>query len=151
MFSRRRTPEAAMAERRTERTDWTPPGGGGLEYNDYRAAFAGPDFRIGAEPESSPWAGGPRGAAGGRGPYAGRGPGGWRPSDARLRERICEQLMEDDLLDARDIVVEAKDGVVTLRGEVSRPSDVRRAEALARQAAAATEVRNALSATGRAS
>jgi hypothetical protein len=130
---------------------WGQGYGGTLAYNDYRAGVGGLGFGAGGGAESRPWTGGPRGAGftGARGPHVGRGPGGWRASDARLRERVCERLMEDDLLDARDIAVEAQDGVVTLRGEVGQPGDVRRAEDLARATAPGAEVRNALTAPGR--
>lgn len=78
------------------------------------------------------------------GPYAGRGPKGWSRSDARIREEVCERLMEDRLLDARGVDVAVDDGVVTLTGEVPGASDRPHAEMLARQAPGVREVRNEL-------
>ena len=77
-------------------------------------------------------------------PNPGLGPGGWRRSDARLRDRICEQLMEDKILDARGIEVRVEEGLVTLTGLVAHASDVRLAEMLTREAAPTAEVRNQL-------
>lgn len=80
----------------------------------------------------------------GRGPYAGRGPKGWRRSDERLREEVCERLSENRLLDARGIEVEVDDGAVTLRGAVPGASDPRLAEMLVRDTAGVREVVNEL-------
>jgi hypothetical protein len=51
-------------------------------------------------------------------PMFGRGkaPRGYQRSDERLREMICERLMEDGKLDASDVEVDVKDGRVTLDG-----------------------------------
>jgi hypothetical protein len=55
----------------------------------------------------------------GHGPsFAGRGPKGWRRSDQRIREDVCEALSMHPALDASDIEIEVHDGVVTLRGTV---------------------------------
>lgn len=80
----------------------------------------------------------------GRGPYAGRGPKGWRRSDERLREAVCERLSDNRLLDARGIEVEVHDGAVTLRGAVPGASDPRLAEMLVRETAGVREVVNEL-------
>ena len=73
-----------------------------------------------------------------------REPGGYRHSDATIREQICRQLVQDDGLDDSGIVVEVKDGEVTMGGTVRRCADMQRAE----QHACATEgvrlVRNGL-------
>lgn len=48
-----------------------------------------------------------------------RGPKGYRRSDERLHEDICEQLMRrGDDIDASEVTVEVKEGVVTLQGAV---------------------------------
>lgn len=53
-----------------------------------------------------------------RGNHRGHGPKGYSRTDERLREAICERLMEDPDIDAREITVQVKDGVVTLEGRV---------------------------------
>ncbi|MDB5444856.1 MAG: transport-associated periplasmic or secreted lipoprotein [Phenylobacterium sp.] len=78
------------------------------------------------------------------GASAGLGPDGWRRTDERLRETICEQLWADRILDAHAIKVGVEEGVVTLVGEVRHASDVRLAEILTREAAPGAEVRNQL-------
>jgi hypothetical protein len=48
----------------------------------------------------------------------GKPPRGYRRSDERLREMICERLMEDGNVDASDVEIEVKDGRVKLDGSV---------------------------------
>jgi hypothetical protein len=79
----------------------------------------------------------------GQGPYAGRGPMRTR-SDAVLHEAVSERLAQDRLLDARGIIVEIEDGVVSLEGQVRTPSDRRLADLLAIQVDGVTQVRNHL-------
>ncbi len=73
-----------------------------------------------------------------------REPGGYRRSDDAIRAQVCRRLAQDDGLDASGIVVEVKDGEVTISGTVRRCADMQRAE----QHACATEgvrlVRNGL-------
>jgi hypothetical protein len=51
-----------------------------------------------------------------RGQFRGRGPKGYRRSDDRIREDVCERLTRDDRVDASNIEVTVKDGAVTLSG-----------------------------------
>lgn len=54
-----------------------------------------------------------------RGPnYRGRGPKGYQRSDERLKEVICEQLTEAPDVDASDVTIRCKDGIVTLEGSI---------------------------------
>lgn len=76
--------------------------------------------------------------------HAGKGPRGWTPSDSRLIEEVSERLMEDRLLDAREVEVSADAGVITLDGEVPGASDAMHAEMLARSTPGVTAVRNLL-------
>ena len=48
----------------------------------------------------------------------GKAPRGYQRSDERLREMICERLMEDGSLDASEVEVEVTSGRVTLNGTV---------------------------------
>jgi hypothetical protein len=50
--------------------------------------------------------------------YRGKGPKGYRPSDERLRERICERLTDDPFIDATDLEVSVANGEVTVTGAV---------------------------------
>lgn len=49
----------------------------------------------------------------------GRGPRGYKRSDERIKEIICEHLTEHPYIDASDIEVEVIDGEVRLTGSVS--------------------------------
>jgi hypothetical protein len=50
--------------------------------------------------------------------HRGKGPKGYRPSDERLREKICERLTDDPFIDASDIEVSVANGEATLSGTV---------------------------------
>lgn len=52
------------------------------------------------------------------GPYRGRGPKGYQRSNERLKEDICERLTDAPDVDASDISIQCKDGIVTLEGSV---------------------------------
>lgn len=79
-----------------------------------------------------------------QGPHAGRGPKEWRRSDAVLHEAVSERLAQDRLLDARGIIVEVEDGVVSLEGQVRTPSDRRLADLLAHDVGGVDRVLNHL-------
>lgn len=50
--------------------------------------------------------------------HRGKGPKGYRPSDERLRERVCERLTDDPFVDATDIEISVANGEITLSGTV---------------------------------
>ena len=62
------------------------------------------------------------------GPHAGKGPKGYRRSDDRLKEDICEVLHAHTEIDATEIEVEVKEGLVTLSGTVDSRQTKRRVE-----------------------
>lgn len=68
------------------------------------------------------------GSVGGGMNHSGRGPKGYRRSDERIEEEVNERLKSDYELDASDIEVAVKDGVVTLSGTVSDRRSKRMAE-----------------------
>jgi osmotically-inducible protein OsmY len=76
--------------------------------------------------------------------FRGRGPKGYRRSDERIRESVCEHLTEDPHLDASDIDVQVTDGEVTLTGFVHNRRAKRYAEDLAEASSGAAEVHNRL-------
>jgi osmotically-inducible protein OsmY len=51
--------------------------------------------------------------------HRGRGPKGYRPSDERLTEIICERLTEDRFIDASEVTVRVDQGEVILEGRVA--------------------------------
>ena len=51
--------------------------------------------------------------------HRGKGPKGYRPSDERLRERICDRLTDDPYIDATDVDVSVANCEVTLSGTVA--------------------------------
>jgi osmotically-inducible protein OsmY len=93
---------------------------------------------------------GDRGDAGRESPglHRGRGPKGYKRSDERIHEDVCERLTEDPMIDASNVEVEVKNGEVTLSGTVSSRGLKRRAEDLTELASGVTHVQNNLRVEG---
>jgi osmotically-inducible protein OsmY len=79
------------------------------------------------------------------GGFRGRGPKGYRRSDERIREDVCELLTADSRVDASNIEVRAENGEVTLSGTVRAREDKRLAEDLAETVTGVRDVHNRLS------
>lgn len=88
--------------------------------------------------------GGPSGPS-----FAGRGPKGYRRSDERIREDVCEALTMHPAVDASDLDVAVQDNVVTLRGTVHDRRSKRLAEDIAASVAGVTDVQNEVRTQGR--
>lgn len=80
----------------------------------------------------------------GRGPHAGKGPKGYKKTDERIYEEVCELLMGNPMVDARDIEVSVKEGVVTLSGTVASRQSKRLSEDLAMAIPGVDDVQNRL-------
>ncbi|MET0536054.1 MAG: BON domain-containing protein [Steroidobacter sp.] len=78
------------------------------------------------------------------GQHRGRGPKGYRRSDERVREEVCDCLADDDRLDASNIDVVVKEGEVQLSGTVNSRDDKRWAEILVERISGVKEVQNSL-------
>lgn len=76
--------------------------------------------------------------------FAGRGPKGYRRSDERIREDVCDRLADDSRVDATEIEVMVKDGEVTLAGTVCTRDEKRRGEDLAETISGVRDVHNNL-------
>lgn len=74
--------------------------------------------------------------------HRGRGPKNYTRSDERIREDLNEQLMDADDIDASDVSVEVKDGVVTLSGNVEQRWLKHRIEDMAEDCSGVKDVRN---------
>ena len=90
---------------------------------------------------------GASGISGGRGiqsqgPYVGRGPRGYRRSDERIREDICEEMSQCGGLDASDIDIVVVSGEVTLQGTVTDRRAKHLAEELTEQVPGVRDVHN---------
>ena len=82
------------------------------------------------------------------GQFAGRGPKGYQRSDERIREDVSDRLMEHPDIDATDVEVKVKNGVVTLTGTVDDRWAKRLAEDLAETAMGVKDVMNQLGVEG---
>lgn len=73
----------------------------------------------------------------------GMGPKGYKRSDERIREEICEAL-SDSPLDTRDVEVTVTDGHVTLSGSIRYREDKRRIEDVADRVRGVHDITNQL-------
>jgi BON domain-containing protein len=78
------------------------------------------------------------------GPYRGRGPKGYRRSDERIHEEICDRLTAHGAIDATGIEVHVDTGEVTLEGTVPDRRTKRLAEAVADTVRGVVDVHNRL-------
>ena len=74
--------------------------------------------------------------------FRGRGPKNYQRSDDRIREDVCERLTYDERVDATDIDVEVREGVVRLSGTVDDRYAKRLAEDIAESVRGARDVEN---------
>ena len=79
-----------------------------------------------------------------RGPWYGKGPKGFKRSDERIREDVCETIARQGWIDATDVEVSVEHGVVRLSGTVCRGRDRRALEALVERVLGVEEVKNEL-------
>jgi osmotically-inducible protein OsmY len=77
--------------------------------------------------------------------HRGRGPKGYRPTDERLKEIICERLTDDPFIDASRITVEVSSSEVTLQGTVQVRQQKFAIEDVVADVAGVTEIHNRLS------
>lgn len=76
--------------------------------------------------------------------HYGKGPKGWKRSDERIKEEVCEALYNSDEVDASQIEISVKDGVVSLKGTVDTRSTKRITEDLVDDVAGVSDVENLL-------
>jgi hypothetical protein len=122
---------------------------GGFERGRARGVDMGPAYGRAAFPRGNPdtydyYRTGAGPSRLGRPNYAGRGPRGYTRSDARIEEDICEALTRHPEIDATDVAVTVRSGVVTLEGTVDDGHAKRLAEDLAARTAGVRDVDNRL-------
>lgn len=122
--------EARKQSQRFSNEDWSGHGYGDQDYlshgsgSSQTSAYGDPGYvpshdyqaRLQGDYFSQPYSTGKSGYETG---HRGKGPKGYMRSDDRLKEDISERLADDYFIDASDIEVQSKDGIVTLNGTVS--------------------------------
>lgn len=78
------------------------------------------------------------------GPFGGVGPRGYKRTDDRVMEEVCEMLMRDSYVNASNIEVNVKDGEVTLSGTVPERKMKFRAEDRIQNCFGVREIHNRL-------
>ena len=81
------------------------------------------------------------------GEFRGRGPRGYRRSDERIKEDVCQCLTDDSHIDASDIEVSVNDREVVLSGTVESRFEKRHAEDLIDRIPGVRDVINSLRVT----
>lgn len=76
--------------------------------------------------------------------HHGKGPKGFKRSDERIREDVCQALFESPEVDASDIEVDVREGHVYLKGVVESREAKTRAEFLAERVYGIFDVHNEL-------
>ncbi len=76
--------------------------------------------------------------------FRGRGPQGYRRSDERLKEMICERLTDDPTIDASNVTVEVKDQIVKVTGTVDDRSTKYEIEELIERCGGVSDIDNQL-------
>jgi hypothetical protein len=76
--------------------------------------------------------------------HYGKGPKGYRRSPDRILDEACEVLAQDFEVDASDVEVNFKDGILYLKGEVATRNEKRRAELLVEDLPGVEDVHNLL-------
>ena len=76
--------------------------------------------------------------------FAGRGPKGYRRSDERIEEEVCERLTIHPAIDASEIEVSVSSGDVTLKGTVESRAEKHLAESMTETVSGVKEVDNQL-------
>jgi len=84
------------------------------------------------------------GERGWQGPHEGKGPKGYKRSDDRIKEDVCENMSRNSQLDAGDIEVQVSEGEVTLTGTVDSRQAKHLAEDLAENCSGVKDVLNQL-------
>jgi BON domain-containing protein len=84
-----------------------------------------------------------------QGPFAGRGPRGYRRSDQAIFEEVCERLTAHGYIDATEIDVDVKQGIVTLTGIAPDRRQKRLAEQTIENIAGVQDVSNQVRLAGR--
>lgn len=92
----------------------------------------------GFQGNGSPGAQSVRGAAS----FRGKGPKGYTRSDERVKEDVSERLTDDEHIDASELTVEVKNGVVTLSGRVDDRRMKHHAELLAERCSGVKDIDN---------
>jgi hypothetical protein len=83
-------------------------------------------------------------AAAARPSFVGKGPRGYRKSDDRIREEVCDHLTAHHEIDASDVDVTVKDGEVVLAGTVDSRATKRMVEDVAGSVGGVHDVLNQL-------
>ena len=79
-----------------------------------------------------------------RGPHYGKGPKGYKRSDERIREDVCETIARQGHIDASDVEVKVVEAVVTLSGTVGMRHQKRALEQMVEHVHGVEDVRNEL-------
>jgi hypothetical protein len=113
-------------------------------FSDMSRTYGESDYQRGRSDQSygGSWSGGVNRPQ--RQSFRGRGPKGYERSDERLKELICERLMEDPNIDASEVSVEVRHHEVTLEGCIDDRRTKYEIEELVERCGGVRDVKNQL-------
>jgi osmotically-inducible protein OsmY len=76
------------------------------------------------------------------GPHAGKGPKGWKSSDDRIYEEVCQILEQRGDIDPSEVEIKVSNGEVTMEGTVSDRTSKRRLDEAIDQVSGIKDVHN---------
>jgi osmotically-inducible protein OsmY len=79
-----------------------------------------------------------------RGPHYGKGPKGYKRSDERMLEEVCDRIACQGYIDASDVEVKVENGTVILTGTVGQRHHKRALEQMVERVHGVEDVQNAL-------
>jgi hypothetical protein len=83
-----------------------------------------------------------RGQEQNRGPHYGKGPKGYKRSDDRIRDEVCEMIARQGEIDATDVEIRVEQGTVVLSGTVAERREKRDLEMMVEHLHGVDDVRN---------
>jgi osmotically-inducible protein OsmY len=116
--------------------------GGGYQGGGQGRGFEGGGMHRGYEGMNRGFEG--QGGTSGQQTGRGQGPRGYKRSDERIQEDICDRLMHQDQVDVSDVEIKVNGGEVTLTGTVANRQIKHMVENLADAVGGVTEVHNQL-------
>jgi BON domain len=114
-----------------------PPSGRGFAVSDFGPArdmgygHHGTDLGMGAPPQE-------------HGPHYGKGPKGYKRSDTRIHDDVCDAIADQGFIDATDVEVRVVERIVTLSGTVMHRHEKKGLEHIAEHVRGVDEVHNEL-------
>ncbi len=119
-------------------TQWNTTSRHSQNQGQWSSPYQSPENSWSQPPSQAQW------GTAGAGSHAGKGPKGYNRSDDRIKEDICEMLTHHSEIDATEITVDVKKGIVTLSGTVESRQIKRITEEFVERSSGVKDIQNDL-------